>query len=1022
MEKRAPESKDAMHELMETPVVSNKDASQVPIRDDTSYPAATSSKNYDATTKLLQYLSIASNETLAAIILGLAIFTYLILGRIGLLLIGVFGGIILHAAWENRSINSGLEGISNGRATNLDILKRVLDWRDEKEHADNENEGNEQVVKKGLLANNFEDFSPETGNALGELVDAVIRDYVNYWYQPILPSELSFPQECRQTLVSFLRSISTHLSRKRPADAFLDFWTNSSSIVIVFLNELSAALSQGDDLPQSDAIEKYLECNPDSNLANILDGKEQKKKFYMISDDLLENFLEKSVYDCRPAKSFLREVWAGIILESTLKSCSKPEWLNGWIIYLLEAGEPDLLQAIDAGMGVPSDDLAAKDGIPTKSMEIEEGTPKKRFSKIDEATEEAMEEAKRLSQLMADEDKRMSYVSSSESISNPFDLLPNGRQHSDEDLTGSNHTPEQLKAGSVEEIDAKAVTSPAPFTSFDQILSSTKSNQSEFQPSVDQPSALILHNANIIIYDDSPNDKGRIRSKPNDDYLVQIEPESSRHPGWMIVRRYPDFESLHEVLRRIAAISGVSDFAIRYSTLPNWKNQTKSSLRGELELYLRAACSHKFLAESEGMKRFLEKDQGQAYTGKGNFGWPSPAAFETMGKGLLDALTSAPKGAAEGGKDVFRGVSGVLGNITSVGQKKKDASKREKQQSISLTSDSKLPALPPRPDSTKGNEDFASSPNAQAQHNGSLLVARTPADLLAVSHSVSNGNDADSFFEGKPSKISSSDLGSERGRIDSGQMSSASRSFHLESMESMVLPPPPSDIPDNYVSLNDLSTSAGFHSNSIDLITSPNTTSLSKSIDTLPSSKTPQSTDSLPEAVSKKSKREFSPLSEQETRVALELIFAIINELYTLSSAWNFRKTLLTAAKTFLLRPGNPSLVSIQSVIQESVITSNTSDAGMAFHLRKLRENTLPTEEELKLWPKEISLEEKEKLRVKARKLLIERGFPAALTGVMGQAATGEALGNVFDCLQIEEVARGLMFGLLLQGMRAIAH
>jgi hypothetical protein len=151
-------------------------------------------------------------------------------------------------------------------------------------------------------------------------------------------------------------------------------------------------------------------------------------------------------------------------------------------------------------------------------------------------------------------------------------------------------------------------------------------------------------------------------------------------------------------------------------------------------------------------------------------------------------------------------------------------------------------------------------------------------------------------------------------------------------------------------------------------------------------------------------------------------MFAVINELYTLSSAWNIRRTLLNAAKTFLLRPGNPSLTSIQNLIQDSIIAANTSDAGIAAHLRKLRENTLPTEEELKAWPKEMSMEEKERLRIKARRLLVERGVPTALTGVMGQAATGEAMGRIFDCLQVEEVARGMIFGLLLQAVRAVAH
>ena len=48
--------------------------------------------------------------------------------------------------------------------------------------------------------------------------------------------------------------------------------------------------------------------------------------------------------------------------------------------------------------------------------------------------------------------------------------------------------------------------------------------------------------------------------------------------------------------------------------------------------------------------------------------------------------------------------------------------------------------------------------------------------------------------------------------------------------------------------------------------------------------------------------------------------------------------------------------------------------------------------------------------------------MPQALTSVMGAAASGEALGRVFDALQYEEVARGLMFALILQGVRAVTH
>lgn len=177
-----------------------------------------------------------------------------------------------------------------------------------------------------------------------------------------------------------------------------------------------------------------------------------------------------------------------------------------------------------------------------------------------------------------------------------------------------------------------------------------------------------------------------------------------------------------------------------------------------------------------------------------------------------------------------------------------------------------------------------------------------------------------------------------------------------------------------------------------------------------------------------KSKKEGRPakvkpaITEQETQVTIELLFAVITELYTLSSAWNIRRTLLTAAKTFLLRPGNPQLQAIRTMIQESVIDANSTDAGLAALVHKIRENSLPTEEESKKWPAPLSGEEKEELRIKARKLLVERGMPQALTSVMGAAASGEALGKVFDCLQIESVARSLIFGLLLQALRAVVQ
>ncbi|KAL9076023.1 MAG: hypothetical protein Q9157_003825, partial [Trypethelium eluteriae] len=134
-------------------------------------------------------------------------------------------------------------------------------------------------------------------------------------------------------------------------------------------------------------------------------------------------------------------------------------------------------------------------------------------------------------------------------------------------------------------------------------------------------------------------------------------------------------------------------------------------------------------------------------------------------------------------------------------------------------------------------------------------------------------------------------------------------------------------------------------------------------------------------------------------QVAVELLFAVINELYTLSSAWTFRRTLLTAAKTFLLRPGNPQLETIRVLLQDTVITAHTGDAGVAGLLRKVRANALPTEPEMEAWRRsgaetwegtrdgKTVRERKEELRAKARRLLVQRDLKMPSTASRKRAA-----------------------------------
>lgn len=1030
------------------------------LSDASTLPAPPAKQEEDLVTQVMRFLSTATPGTLGAVAVGLSAVTYFILGRIGLVLIGAFSGIVLFASWESRhpEVSRAVRGEKG-----YDFLERLFDARS----AARTQEPDESDAQ--ALVQSFEDFQPETRDALHSLVDAVIRDYVDYWYSPLVPTDRSFPLSCRKVLTNFLLTVSNQLSRKRPADAFVDFLTHTCSIVIVFFSEMTSAYaslpSADSNTVAADAIYNYLASNHDSPLSNLLNQKQQNGKFKMVAEDLL-SFLDRPTYDCDPARAFLREILSTIVLEGTLQTCSKAEWINGWIVYLFESGDTDLSQAIDEAM---QDQKAFSDvdgnfgGINLakgnrSSTDInqarrKEGSHQKTLSKADEEMERAMEEMKRLNAMIAEADK-VKQPSAEEKATEAAALLDGALKENAKELdlnvdqqvrestesvaqqppVGEAVSPRaQSVSGKTSQQSEQAQSPPTPkstvgpaspdsspqgqdssanhrFTSFDQIVQSNQYESDDDSPRRPQP--LTLHNASISVIDEPGTN--RLRTKPVWEYLLQVEPASMQQPGWMSMKTYTQFEALHESLRRIAAISGAMAFMEAFATFPSWKIHTRSSLRGEIERYMRAACAEKSLAESESMKKFLEKDQDARLPVSRGF------SFESVGKGVLGALQNAPKGAFDGGRSVVGGVTGVFGNI-GLGQRKSMISSARESPVAKPTA-----AASSRPFSLSALTRSDSTPAMKSRESldsqRSSVISTQPGKVAPMERRPSYPVDPehDNLQPTSPERgdRNSRSAASSRGNSRPPSMT-AMRSPSELSLSNMKLPPPPDEISDDYDSMADTRPSSDTNPRTNEAPMSPFTAISSP---TRSSSSQRQDKPAQPNGSGEKPRKQHAPLSEQETRVTVELLFAVINELYTLSSAWNIRRTLLTAAKSYLIRPGNPSLVSIQSLIQDTVLEANTSDAGIAAHLKKIRENSLPTEEERKAWPAEMTAEEKEELRVKARKLFIQSSIPAALMGIMGQNATSEALGRLFDCLQIEEVSRGLFFGIMLQAVRVVTH
>ncbi|RMZ75021.1 hypothetical protein DV737_g5525, partial [Chaetothyriales sp. CBS 132003] len=925
---------------------------------------------------LLRFLSHASNEALGACVVGLAASTYLVLGRIGLVLIGAVGGVTLHARWESLGRPGGPEGhtIADG--------------------------GQRKRNELSIEAADFSHFPPETQEAVNRFTDAITRDYVKWWYHPLLPADQSFPAACRQTLAKFIVTFTNHLSRKRTADPVLDFFANSTSIIIVFLNELSTAMKSAQRQDPVDAIRTYLQCQPESSLANVLNRDQQDNKLNVIADDVLNNFLDPSSYNCLPVKTFLREVLSGLILKPLIDGQAKADSINRWIVYLLEDGEPELMNAIDAGV----DGAAARLTDSTEISEISERSSahQRRLGRAEEAMEEAMKEVERMNAMIAEEEARRQQKESNASDHKPVPpsiTIPSIEAKAGSDTPTSsdsepNRSPRRSRSVSyLLDAEGNAIPSPKssptnqsinlttgelPAQSEENLPSSQRPADLQPRPPLEVPVAvpLTLHKASITIMDLGQGDENVIMKKEptHSDFLVQIEPASSRFPGWMVMKQYADFVRLHERLVTYARI-GVPQFTQQHPEMPSWRGIARRTLCSDLERYLRDALKYDGLAETEAMKKFLEKETGIAKAGPQtkNVLVQGGAALENVGKNFVNVLGQGGKGIAGGGKVVIGGVQGAFGAITAgVGGAKKPASQQK-------------PAQGP------------------ARVNTAAMPSRTSHEIPA------DGSDADQA-KASPLAPRLERMSSDRSR----EPSQDQLPVPLSDEEILHVPPPPTEISDEY-SLVDAATSSGLPSRP----DSPQALTRASSI--LPSVESPAASKVL--NVPAKPRRQNGPLTAEETRVLVELMFAIITELYSLSpSAWTIRLSLLSAAKTFLLRPQNPQLESIRILLQESVLDANFSDKGLAAHINKLRQASAPTPEELAQSPKPLTPDESRKLRVKARKLLVERGMPQALTSVMGQQASGEAMARVFDCLQIEEVARGLVFALLLQALRAASQ
>jgi hypothetical protein len=382
---------------------------------------------------------------------------------------------------------------------------------------------------------------------------------------------------------------------------------------------------------------------------------------------------------------------------------------------------------------------------------------------------------------------------------------------------------------------------------------------------------LTLFNAIISLFDDSvPGEKNIMKSKPTVDYMIQVEPSNSSFPGWMIARKYGDFEVLHEVLRRISVITGAK-FTDTYSELPKWRSNTKPVLREQLERYLQTAMKFQSLSESEGMKRFLEKEQALSKSPgeRGKFAWPTPEAFGKLGGNMIDVLAKAPKevagNVAGGGKAFFGGVAGLVG-----GKRTNSIQASPSRSSTGRTSTSTPPTGMQTSNSSVAQSVTSDSSWAHTSATRESHESLSSFPVAALERKESSGflessEQSEGVSSPRPSDV---DMTSRPPEPIPGAFSpptpAAVEPEPIAALdEAFVLPPPPSDIPDDYGSPTQFARiSTDTRRSKLDRETGEDEK------DANPAQAKP---------ASKPVPRRKAPLTEQETSVAVELMCKLID-------------------------------------------------------------------------------------------------------------------------------------------------
>ncbi|KAJ8102259.1 PXA domain-containing protein [Lipomyces tetrasporus] len=975
---------------------------------------------------------ILANATTTQLVVGASVAVPLLLGLFGVPLFAMLLGVLIGIYVAFMAINPGKD---------LDL--EPLPWKkDGKLKAEMFNDDFRPLIQSSYTV------SAPVDEVIRRVVEIIIDQYVESWYRDLSPDDMTFVNACRQTLLDTATAFAGQQALKRPADLFLVLLFSTCNSFVVFIRELrtvSATYST-----RAGGIHDYIVANPESALAQMVDAEIQKAKLRNAANNLVQTLLPVLDMKRSPVALLAREIIAKQVLEPAVESFSDPDTVNRWIIYFLQKEEN--IKALADEMNARKNDnqrplspvKRTRTPSPVKEPVMNNGyadrvapgppPQKEEITKNGYADGVPLDQPKnqRQQSYASDEADIASYGLDEAEFDPEYDEFLSSSAEDQRTPTLSSagsfapHKPARKPVGTTSSSSSSSPpfsnshTEPPrrPATTFDEILqssdmahansssSSSQSSLAQSQPPVNSQynrkpvelPASTLFQSNIMLIDSSADNNQSTKfltSKPLGFYTLVIEPAGTA-PGWMAMRNISDFERLHAVLQKLAALAGLTTFP---DIFPPWQSITRADYCLTLQSYLQLVVNTRELADCEAMKKFVDKKETATATEKR---WQKNPLLKHAGEGVLDAISKATTATASA-KESRKAILGVLA-----------AAKRQSVDTISRTKD-----------------------NAFRQRQSFLNSGPDLAGLAAGMRQITNGHaNTDSTLQGYNAELnySSNSLASV------SDVASTQSTTTLVQTDGYYLPPPPSEIADNY------NPNLQRHK-SIDRAASASTPALGRTSSTRGISPVVSRTDSFTSSepdyndygssrtsvaidrresiadeprprtgLDQDARRSaiiasHQPLSQGETNSLIDTIFLAISELYLLSNAWTVRRSLLTVLRGLFLRNGSSSVEGIRLAIQKDIIDKYTEEDEIARKLNDLANAVWPPPGDPSPQPTPQSSRE---LKNEAKKMFVSRAVPDAIKSVMGAGASAQALEFVFDVLQDRNIARGLVLNLLM--------